>query len=327
MRLFGKRTLAVIAPVYFGLFLGFVFGHFFWLALEPLCGAYLEKLGPGSIAITRMFLIAVSGFVCVGTLLMARDEYRFFLPAWPGSRRPKSPRPLVLDTNVIIDGRISDICETSLIDAPLVVPNFVLQKLQTIAKSPDRIKRSRGQRGLDVLKRIQSNSKVELRMHENNLTDSRDVQSIDERLVSLARYLGARVVTNDCNLNKICHLQGVEAINLNTLASALKPTALPGELLAVDLVKPGDQLGQGVGYLEDGTMVVVDQGRYAIGQKVMIAVTRVLQTPAGRMIFGKIDSGARPDNVLPQRPRQVHGFEHQEDSCAEQANLACPAEA
>src|SRR5262249_50557458 len=188
------------------------------------------------------------------------------------------------------DGRIADICDTRVIDAKLIVPRFVLQELQHIADSADKLKRNRGRRGLDMLKRMQSNAKIELQVHEANLSELRDVQKVDERLVVFAKALGARVVTNDFNLNKIAQLQGVEVINLNEIANALKSVALPGEVLNVRLVKPGDQLGQGVGYLDDGTMVVVEQGRSSIGQEVAITVTSVLQTPAGRMIFGRIDT-------------------------------------
>jgi uncharacterized protein YacL len=168
----------------------------------------------------------------------------------------------------------------------------VLQELQSVADSSDKLKRNRGRRGLDMLKRMQNNNKVELQIHEGNLPELRDVHKVDERLVVMAKALGARVVTNDYNLNKIAQLQGVDVINLNELANSLKSVALPGEMMTVRLVKPGDQMGQGVGYLEDGTMVVVEQGRSLIGQDVAITVTSVLQTPAGRMIFGRLESRA-----------------------------------
>src|SRR6202035_143073 len=202
-------------------------------------------------------------------------------------------------TSVIIDGRIADICDTGIIDTKLIVPKFVLQELQGIADSSDKLKRNRGRRGMDMLKRMQNNNKVDLQMHEANLPELREVHKVDERLVVMAKILGARVVTNDYNLNKIAQLQGVDVINLNELSNALKSVALPGEVMNVRLVKPGDQPGQGVGYLEDGTMVVVEQGRSAIGQDVTITVTSVLQTPAGRMIFGRIE--ARPPS-LPTNP-------------------------
>ena len=184
----------------------------------------------------------------------------------------------------------------------LVVPKFVLQELQGIADSSDKLKRNRGRRGLDILKRMQGNSKVDLQVHEANLPELREAHKVDERLVLLARALGARVVTNDYNLNKIAQLQGVDVINLNELANALKTVALPGEAMQIKIVKAGDQVGQGIGYLDDGTMVVVEQGRPFLGQEVVIVVTSVLQTPAGRMIFGRLDQrpGGGSSGELPR---------------------------
>jgi uncharacterized protein YacL len=237
-------------------------------------------------------------YAAVAMLLQTKDEFRFIIPYVEFSKQLKGSKPLVLDTSVIIDGRIADICDTGIIDTKLIVPRFVLQELQGIADSSDKIRRNRGRRGLDVLKRMQTNPKVDLQMHEANLPELRDVQKVDERLVVLAQALSARIVTNDFNLNKICQLQGVEVINLNELSNALKLVALPGEMLQVKITKQGDQIGQGVGYLDDGTMVVVEQGRQYIGQDVAITVTSVLQTPAGRMIFGRV-GGTGDHPVLP----------------------------
>jgi uncharacterized protein YacL len=231
-------------------------------------------------------------FISVSILLQTKNEFRFIIPYVEFSKQIKGAKPLVLDTSVIIDGRIADICDTGIIDTRMIVPRFVLQELQGIADSSDKIKRNRGRRGLDILKRMQTNPKVELQMHEGNLAELRDVHKVDERLVVLAKVLGARVVTNDFNLNKISQLQGVDVINLNELSNALKLVALPGESLTIRIVKQGDQIGQGVGYLDDGTMVVVEHGRTAIGQEVPITVTSVLQTPAGRMIFGRMEARA-----------------------------------
>src|SRR5207253_10254617 len=223
-------------------------------------------------------------------LLQTKDDFRFIIPYVEFSKQIKGSKPLVLDTSVIIDGRIADICDTGIIDTRMIVPRFVLQELQGIADSGDKIKRNRGRRGLDILKRMQSNPKVELQMHEADLPEMRTVHKVDERLVVFAKVLGARVVTNDFNLNKIAQIQGVEVINLNELSNALKLVALPGENLTIRIAKQGDQIGQGVGYLDDGTMVVVEHGRSAIGQEVPITVTSVLQTPAGRMIFGRLEA-------------------------------------
>jgi uncharacterized protein YacL len=282
------KQITTISAVYFGLLLGLLLGHILSSALEPFL--FSNEKDPGGLRPVVTLLITVfCCYIALSTLLQTKDEFRFIIPYVEFSKQIKGARPLVLDTSVIIDGRIADICDTRFIDTKLIVPRFVLQELQSVADSSDKLKRNRGRRGLDMLKRMQTNPKVELQVHEGNLPELRDVQKVDERLVVLAKALGARVVTNDYNLNKIAQLQGVEVINLNELANALKSVALPGESMQVRLVKPGDQIGQGVGYLEDGTMVVVEQGRGHIGQEVTITVTSVLQTPAGRMIFGRLE--------------------------------------
>ena len=261
-----NKQITTISALYFGLLLGLLLGYILSMALEPFV---FDLAGtPGAAGQTdilrrglQLVITVACCYICVSTLLQTKDEFRFIIPYVEFSKQIKGARPLVLDTSVIIDGRIADICDTRFIDTKLIVPRFVLQELQSVADSSDKLKRNRGRRGLDMLKRMQNNDKVELQIHEGNLTELRDVQKVDERLVVLAKVLGARVVTNDFNLNKIAQLQGVEVINLNELANALKSVALPGELMSVRLVKPGDQIGQGVGYLEDGTMVVVEQGR------------------------------------------------------------------
>ncbi len=244
---------------------------------------------PPQMQVIRLVITLICCYICISLLLQTKDEFRFIIPYVEFSKQVKGGKPLVLDTSVIIDGRIADICDTRFIDAKLIVPRFVLQELQGIADSSDKLKRNRGRRGLDMLKRMQNNEKVDLQLHEANLSELRDIQKVDERLVVLAKALSARVVTNDYNLNKIAQLQGVEVINLNELANAMKSVALPGETMNVRLVRQGDQIGQGVGYLDDGTMVVVEQGRAYLGQEMPITVTSVLQTSAGRMIFGRID--------------------------------------
>jgi uncharacterized protein YacL len=279
-----NKQITTISAIYFGLLMGFLLGTLFTTALEPLVQT------PQVLQFLRLLLTVICCYVAVSTLLQTKDEFRFIIPYVEFQKQLKGGKPMVLDTSVIIDGRIADICDTGIIDTKMVVPRFVLQELQSVADSSDKIKRNRGRRGLDMLKRMQTNPKVELVMHEANVAELRDIQKVDERLVALAKVLDARVVTNDFNLNKIAQLQGVEVLNLNEIANALKLVALPGEHLTVKIVKQGDQVGQGVAYLDDGTMVVVEQGRTAIGQEVVIAVTSVLQTPAGRMIFGKMET-------------------------------------
>lgn len=285
------KHITTISAIYFGLLLGLLFGTLFSSALEPFFtdAGKQVTLAP----LVRLLITVICCYTTISTLLQTKDEFRFIIPYVEFSKQMKGGRPLVLDTSVIIDGRIADICDTRIIDTKLIVPRFVLQELQSVADSSDKLKRNRGRRGLDMLKRMQGNPKVDLEIHEGNLAELHNINKVDERLVILAKVLGARVVTNDFNLNKIAQLQGVEVINLNEVSNALKSVALPGETMTVRLVKPGDQIGQGVGYLEDGTMVVVEQGRNYLGQEVTIAVTSVLQNPAGRMIFGRIDAGAR----------------------------------
>ena len=285
-----QKKITTLSAIYFGLLLGLFLGWLFGHALDPLMQfAFPDK--KAMLPLGRVLLTVVCCYVTISTLLQTKDEFRFIIPYVEFSKQVKGGRPLLLDTSVIIDGRIADVCDTRLIDTRMIVPRFVLQELQAVADSSDKLKRNRGRRGLDILKRLQTNPKVQLEMHDGNVPELQTGERIrvDERLVLLGKALGARVVTNDFNLNKIAQLQGVDVINLNELANALKTVALPGEVLPIRIVKPGDQIGQGVGYLDDGTMVVVEQGRALIGQEVAIVVTSVLQTPAGRMIFGRPD--------------------------------------
>ncbi|HWI51196.1 MAG TPA: PIN domain-containing protein [Symbiobacteriaceae bacterium] len=192
--------------------------------------------------------------------------------------------PKVLDTSVIIDGRIADIVKTSFLEGPLVIPGFVLDELRHIADSSDVLKRNRGRRGLDILNRIQKELSAEVQINEQDVGEGLEV---DAKLLKLAKLLGGKVVTNDFNLNKVAELQGVPVLNINDLANAVKPAVLPGEEMTIVVIKEGKELGQGVAYLDDGTMIVVDGGRRFIGDTIGVIVTSVLQTAAGRMIFAK----------------------------------------
>jgi uncharacterized protein YacL len=190
----------------------------------------------------------------------------------------------ILDTSVIIDGRISDICKTGFVEGTLVIPEFVLEELQHIADSSDLLKRNRGRRGLDILNKIQKELDVKVLIYEG---DFEEISEVDSKLVKLAKVLQGKVVTNDYNLNKVCELQGVAVLNINDLANAVKPVVLPGEEILVQVIKDGKEYGQGVAYLDDGTMIVVEGGRDFIGTTLDVLVTSVLQTSAGRMIFAK----------------------------------------
>jgi uncharacterized protein YacL len=193
---------------------------------------------------------------------------------------------------VIIDGRILDIIETRIVQGSLVVPKFVLEELQLVADSGDKLKRARGRRGLEILQKLQETPHIEVVIHEVDAEGT----NVDQKLVSLAQEMQARVMTNDFNLNKICKLRGVDVINLNDVAKSLRPVALPGEQMEVKIVKPGESANQGVGYLDDGTMIVVENGRRLIGEHVRLTVTSTLQTSAGRMIFGRLDDDEDDDH-------------------------------
>ncbi|SEU00443.1 Uncharacterized conserved protein YacL, contains PIN and TRAM domains [Salinibacillus kushneri] len=193
-------------------------------------------------------------------------------------------KPKILDTSVIIDGRIADICQTKFLEGTIVIPQFVLEELQHIADSSDVLKRNRGRRGLDVLNRMQKDLPVDVQIYEG---DFEDIQEVDSKLVKLAKNLQGILVTNDFNLNKVCEFQNVEVLNINDLANAVKPVVLPGEELSVHVIKDGKEEKQGVAYLDDGTMIVVEEGRNYIGKTIEVIVTSVLQTSAGRMIFAK----------------------------------------
>ena len=191
---------------------------------------------------------------------------------------------MILDTSVIIDGRIADICETGFLDGTLVIPQFVLKELQLVADSSDSMKRNRGRRGLDILQKIQKMGNVDVLIVD---TDFPHVREVDSKLIELARVMMAKIVTNDFNLNKVAQLRGVEVLNINELANALKPVVLPGEFMKVFILKEGKEYNQGVAYLDDGTMVVVDNARRMMSKNIDIVVTSVLQTTAGKMIFGR----------------------------------------
>lgn len=193
-------------------------------------------------------------------------------------------KPKILDTSVIIDGRIADICRTGFIEGPLVIPEFVLEELRHIADSSDSLKRNRGRRGLDILNLIQKEIDIAVIIYEK---DFEDISEVDSKLLKLGQFLNGKVVTNDYNLNKVAEFHGVDVLNINELANAVKPIVLPGEVMIVQVVKDGKESGQGVAYLDDGTMIVVDNGRKYIGETIGVVVTSVLQTAAGRMIFAK----------------------------------------
>ncbi|APW60234.1 PIN/TRAM domain-containing protein [Paludisphaera borealis] len=281
-----RKRIQTISAVYFGVIVGIFLSNLINDAVQPALQLYINPKVHMAISSVMMIFMC---YICISTLLQTKDDFRFIIPYVEFSKEIKGARPLVLDTSVVIDGRIADVAETRVIDQPMVVPRFVLQELQSIADSSDKLRRNRGRRGLDILNRLQKSPGIEVRIDDADLPEMAGVREVDQRLVILAKHLGGKVVTNDYNLNKIARLQGVEVINLNDLANAMKPIVLPGENLNVKLIKRGEEPGQGIGYLDDGTMVVAEQGSSHLGEMVRLTVTSVLQTSAGRMIFGRME--------------------------------------
>lgn len=247
----------------------------------PIVGKYV----PGLISI-------ILGYLGINVAIRKRDELFNLITVlpWVGKDKQKDKAAAnihqykILDTSVIIDGRIADICKTGFIEGTLVIPGFVLEELQHIADSSDLLKRNRGRRGLDILNRIQKELGMLVQIDNR---DFDDIAEVDSKLVKLGQVMKAQIITNDYNLNKVAELQGVPVLNINELSNAVKPVVLPGEEMVVHVVKDGKEMGQGVAYLDDGTMIVVDGGKKHIGETIGVLVTSVLQTAAGRMIFAK----------------------------------------
>lgn len=275
----------VLISALVGLVIGLLLAQFLLDALTIL----LDPLSqPVRVIVSLFFMVAV-GYVAAAVTVEKGRGLRILDLVRAVKEQPGAERNKILDTSVIIDGRIADICETGFIEGTLIVPEFVLRELQHIADSSDPIKRNRGRRGLDILQKIQKNPDVQVWIHD---MDFPDIREVDGKLVAMAKALTAKVVTNDFNLNKVAELHGVPVLNINELTNALRPVVLPGEEIRVYVLKEGKEYNQGVAYLDDGTMVVIDNGRRYIGHTIDVCVTSVLQTTAGRMIFSRLKEEA-----------------------------------
>jgi len=264
---------------------GSIFGILGALMISRLLS--LTSLDKVSLSFLQVMLLLLMAYV--GLVLGANKGDLLNLSALGGlfTTEVKPKRNFkILDTSVIIDGRVADVCETGFIDGQLIIPQFVLRELQLVADSSDQLKRNRGRRGLDILQRMQKMGTIQVQIVEEDFPQMREV---DMKLIELAKQFEGKIVTNDFNLNKMAQLQGVAVLNVNELANALKPVVLPGEIMRVFILKEGKEYNQGVAYLDDGTMVVVDNAKKMISKTIDIAVTSVLQTTAGKMIFGKFE--------------------------------------
>jgi len=276
-----KKQIEVISAVYFGLLVGVL------LAFILIQGVNL--IVPENSGIKTCFVLIstlVFPYICISLLLQTKNDFRFVIPYVEFSRELKGPRPLVVDSSSLIDGRIADVIDTNIIVSQLIVPEFVILEIQEVADSNDKVRRTRGRRGLEVLDKLQNNPLADVSVREDKPDDTN--LKVDQRIVALAKDIGGIVLTNDYNLNKVASVQGIMVINLNDVANSLKPRYVPGERLRIKILKEGESAGQGVGYLDDGTMVVCEQASHQVGESIDVVVTSVLQSSAGRMIFGKL---------------------------------------
>ncbi len=286
------KKLSAVSGVFLGLVAGLLAAYALSFVVD-LVGVYItpDDDPDRAAALKNLFrgikvIIGLTTcYVAISLVIQTKDDFRFVIPYVEFAKEVRGSRPTLLDTSVIIDGRILDILDTRVMQGTLIVPRFVLDELQQLADSGDKLKRARGRRGLDILQKLQDNESLEVRLE----THDAEGDGVDGKLVELGQRLKARVMTNDYNLNKIATLRGLPVINVNDLAKALRPVVLPGEHMHVKLVKPGESPTQGVGYLDDGTMVVVENGRDHLNTSVDLIVTSTLQTSAGRMIFGRFE--------------------------------------
>ncbi len=276
-------SLRGLSAATFGLFIGWTISYFIGNSV------LFKFIDDEAKLIAQIVMYVVTAYLGMVIALRGSDEFHLVIPYVRFRREDKPERLVIVDTNVVIDGRIQDVCGTGFLNAVLIVPRFVLHELQYIADSGEETRRARGRRGLEVLKQLQKNPHVEVKIHEDDVAA---IKEVDGKLVQLAKMLNAEIVTNDYNLNRIAELQRVKVLNLHELAKSLRPVVLPGERLSVKLVKEGRESDQAVAYLDDGTMIVVNHARRHIGHDVDVVIDSVLQTSAGRMAFADT-AGAR----------------------------------
>ena len=297
-----RKRIEVISAVYFGLLIGSLLSYLLLQALAPAIN------GTDAEGIAELLCMLILPYISISLLLQTRDDFRFVIPYVEFARELKGGKPLILDSSALIDGRIADVIETRIIDAQVLVPQFILHEVQEIADSGDKSRRSRGRRGLEVLAKLQNSTVADVRVQD--MGNDPENKEVDHRLIEFAKQAGGRIVTNDFNLNKVAGVQGVDCINLNDVANALKPRYLPGDNIHIKVIKEGESPGQGVGYLDDGTMVVCEHAARHKGKSIDVAVTSVLQSSAGRMIFGR-ESDSTP--LRPEAERVGHAAMKIED--------------
>jgi uncharacterized protein YacL len=278
-----KSKLGALAGVFFGLLVGVLISGALAPAVDVITTSYRVNIIPEAVTAIKWTMGICICYLVISIVMRTKDDVRFVIPYVEFAKQTKGMRPLVLDTSAIIDGRIADLYQSKLFDAPLVVPRFVLNELQLIADSADKLKRNRGRRGLDILNKMQANSIIDVKIDDTNIPEVEEVTGVDQKLMMFTKNCNGRLATTDYNLSKVAQVREVDVMNINDLASSLKTIALPGEIMEVKILKPGEEAEQGIGYLDDGTM----------GRELAISVTSSLQTSAGKMIFGKFEGFAQ----------------------------------
>jgi uncharacterized protein YacL len=287
-----KKSLAALAGVFFGLLVGIIVSWALAQVLDMVIDIYRIELNVAAARALKWMLGISVCFLIISIVVRTKDDVRFVIPYVEFTKQTKGARPFVLDTSAIIDGRIADLYKSKLFDAPLIVPRFVLNEIQLISDSADKLKRNRGRRGLDILKDMQGTTDIDITIDDSVVAEVEDVKGVDQKLIVFSKNCGGRLVTTDYNLSKVAAVREVDVLNINDLANSLKTIALPGETMKVRVIKPGEEPQQGVGYLDDGTMVVIEDARNKIGKEVILTVTSALQTSAGKMIFGRFENFA-----------------------------------
>lgn len=288
-----KKKFRALAGVFFGLLVGLLVSGALAPAVDMIADTYRIELIKDAISAIKWMLGVCICYLTISIVMRTKDDVRFVIPYVEFAKQTKGARPLVLDTSAIIDGRVADLCQTKLFDAPVVIPRFVLTELQVIADSADKLKRNRGRRGLDILHKMQGSSAIDIEIDDSVVPEVEEAKGVDQKLMIFTKSHNGRLATTDYNLSKVAQVRDVDVVNINDLANSLKVVVLPGETMEVKIIKPGEEAEQGIGYLDDGTMVVVEGGRNKIGREVVISVTSSLQTSAGKMIFGKFESIAQ----------------------------------
>jgi len=296
-----KKSLAALAGVFFGLLVGIFISWALSPVLIMINDIYRLGLSDSAIQAIRWMMGICICYLVITVVMRTKDDVRFVVPYVEFAKQIKGVRPLVIDTSAIIDGRIADLYQSKLFDAPIIVPRFVLNELQLLADSADKLKRQRGRRGLDILKAMQESTSIDVEVDDTAVPETEGVKGVDQKLVVFAKNCNGRLATTDYNLSKVAQVREVDVLNINDLANSLKAVALPGESMTVKIIKPGEEAEQGIGYLDDGTMVVVENARDKIGRELNISITSSLQTSAGKMIFGKFESFAAQSEAVREK--------------------------